>query len=295
MLIELTIDCEIFLSILKDGDPEELYDMLEKLDRFPYLNIFTYDDALNEIYEVLYDKRHVEKYRPISHWLDRTHNNGRDVIVFNNELFHEKNSQLIELVEDESNNIKGILLNNENFHSESGIAGLGDGIEIRYMNSIEKMKKLLILLSQNEDTVQSFFDILKQTFDEIIFDEDIEESVKTLEAGFDDRKTEILYHLYCIDKEIPILVKQYLGNQEIGSHMSVPCSPERNRKLVEDKLTKKVGGKEIKCELHTKMKKIGSRKPDRIYFSPKVNEHILNNDGRDMIDKIYIYKIGEHV
>lgn len=295
MRIELLINCEVFLRILKDGGPEELYDVLGYLDRFPHLHVFTCDETLNEIYNFLFSKRRDEKYRPISRWLDRTKNKGETLIVFSNEMFHEKEAQLILLTAEESQSLKGILLNNEFFQYETAIASLNNGMAIRDIHNIESVKRLLILLSLSMETVHAFIGMLSRTFDKLIFDEDIEASIKTLEAGFEYRKKEILYHLYCIDKEIPVLLKNYSGDKEIGKYMSIPCSPEKTREVVEHKLVKRIDGKEIKCELHTKMRRIGNRKPDRIYFSPRVDEHILSMEGIDMIEKIYIYKIGEHV
>lgn len=95
---------------------------------------------------------------------------------------------------------------------------------------------------------------------------------------------------------MPALIKKYgvLDNNSLGDMMSIPCSPERNRTTVENKLTKKAdNGKMIKCELHTKMDKIGSKKPDRIYFCASVPDKTKVNNV-DLSGKIYVYKITEH-
>lgn len=129
-----------------------------------------------------------------------------------------------------------------------------------------------------------------------MFDIEIEKSMEKLEAGFLTRRHEILYHLYRIHEEMPALIKKYgvLGNNSLGDMMSIPCSPERNRTTVENKLTKKAdNGKMIKCELHTKMDKIGSKKPDRIYFCASVPDNTKVNNV-DLSGKIYVYKITEH-
>ncbi|HCT91948.1 MAG TPA: hypothetical protein DF613_11310 [Lachnospiraceae bacterium] len=85
-----------------------------------------------------------------------------------------------------------------------------------------------------------------------------------------------------------------MDNQALGKAMSIPCSPERSRALVEAELTKTADNGEIVCEMHTKMRQIGkNHKPDRIYFSPRVPDGI-RLDGKKLEGAIYIYKITEH-
>lgn len=295
MKIELIINCSRFLWLLKNGFSEEIYDVLTRLDKFSHINIFTYDSATDEIYQLLYEKRHSDIHKLISLWFDRTKFKGEDIISFNNQLYLEKFQIVNQLELLESTNFKGILLGDEEFEFGTSIAGLDDRHGIRGIKNISSLKKFLVLLTNNTKTSSEFIDILRRTLDGLEFDAEIEHSIKTLEAGFEIRKKEVLYHLFCIEREIPMILKCYKGNQEIGAHMSLPCSPERDRNLVKKKLTKKIGDTELVCELHTKLKKIGARKPDRIYFCPQVKSHIVNKNGEDITGKIYIYKIGEHL
>lgn len=132
---------------------------------------------------------------------------------------------------------------------------------------------------------------MKIILQKLIFDEDIVESIRKLNDGFDLRKKEIIYHLYYIEKQIPeILGSSPNDYQSIGNKMAIDCSPERSRKTVNSQLRKIVNNISVNCELHTKMKVISSNPPDRIYFCPSLPEET----GRDMAGKIYIYKISKH-
>lgn len=63
---------------------------------------------------------------------------------------------------------------------------------------------------------------------------------------------------------------------------------------MKNKLTKEADNGVIKCELHTKMDKIGSNKPDRVYFCASVPEGIKIGN-RSLGGRIYVYKITQHV
>jgi hypothetical protein len=126
---------------------------------------------------------------------------------------------------------------------------------------------------------------------ELEFDEDIIVSIEELSDGFEMRKNEIIYHLYCIHKEIPMILRDgHRDYQNIGRQMSLDCSPERNRKIVNNKLRKILNGITVNCELHTKMRRLSSNAPDRIYFCPSLPDSM----NVTMAGKIYIYKITKH-
>lgn len=151
------------------------------------------------------------------------------------------------------------------------------------------------LLEDSIDSLQEFAGDLPILYVELAFDDKIKDTMERLEAGFLCRRREILHHLYCIQEEIPALLLKYgqMDNQSLGNKMSIPCSPERSRKTVKEELTKQADQGVIVCEMHTKMKKIGTRPPDRIYFCAKVPEGIQIN-GKDLTGKSYIYKITKH-
>ena len=129
-----------------------------------------------------------------------------------------------------------------------------------------------------------------------MFDDELQDSMKILDLGFEKRKAEILEHLLVLELELPDLTKgNGCSNQEIGDRLSVPCSPERKRDIVRKYLAKRADdGEYFYCELHTKMKKVGDRPPDRIYFCAKVPKGITLN-GQDIGGRTYIYKISKHV
>lgn len=173
---------------------------------------------------------------------------------------------------------------------------LGDSEPLRIIACKDDLCRVLTVLGQDIDELHEFSQYIQYVYYNITFDSGIEKSMEKLEAGFKTRRHEILYHLYLIDKEIPEIINEYglLDNNSLGAKMSVPCSPERNRITVENKLTKTTdGGKKIKCELHTKMERIGSNKPDRIYFCASVPEQV-RLDNVDLSGRIYVYKITEH-
>ena len=69
--------------------------------------------------------------------------------------------------------------------------------------------------------------------------------------------------------------------------MSIRCSPERARMK---ELRKQIGEFSINCELHTKMRTLSSKAPDRIYFCPSLPYDV----GEFKKGSIYIYKITKH-
>ena len=205
-------------------------------------------------------------------------------------------ARLEELESTEETEFKSILYNNGIFHRDEYKLRIGTGATMRRIVTEDDYYQVMALFGDGIDNVQIFADYIATLFRELVFDKDVGKSMKKLEAGFINRRHEILYHLYCINKEIPKIIKKYglMDNQMLGEKLSIPCSPERKRELVEEKLSKKVdSGEKIKCELHTKMEKIGSRAPDRIYFCASIPKGITLA-GKNIENKIYIYKITEH-
>lgn len=174
---------------------------------------------------------------------------------------------------------------------------LGTSEPLRVIACEEDLCPVLTVLGEDIDELHEFAQYIREVFCNITFDSDIEKGMGKLKAGFKTRRHEILYHLLRINKEVPEIINVYgqLDNSSLGNKMSLPCTPERNRTVVGSQLTKVAdGGRKIKCELHTKMEKIGSQKPDRIYFCASVPEHVtINNE--DLSGRIYVYKITEHV
>ncbi|MCL0081019.1 hypothetical protein M1N64_02140, partial [Peptococcaceae bacterium] len=200
----------------------------------------------------------------------------------------------------ESADFERILLNNKPFSKKDcrflyKAPPNSPNYKLRNINTFNDLKKLLLIYTSNHNSIDSFIEDIKKIFSKMLFDTDINSSLNSLSDGFELRKNEISYHLYCIEKEIPeIMEKRAKSYQEIGRQMSgrsIPCSPERNRQLVDRLLTKFIDGIKVKCELHTKMKSLSSKPPDRIYFCPS----LPNTVKRDNVGKIYIYKITAHV
>ncbi|HHX60680.1 MAG TPA: hypothetical protein GX707_08195 [Epulopiscium sp.] len=166
-----------------------------------------------------------------------------------------------------------------------------DGVEgIRNIIGMQGFKQVLLIFCDNKKNISEFIEKIKIILYSLCFDEDIVESMRHLNDGFENRKKEIIYHLYCIDNEILKIMKQIpQGYREIGDRMSIDCSPERSRDIVRSSLTKEINGIDVNCELHTKMKRLTSNAPDRVYFCPQLPMEIGENGGQT-----YIYKITKH-
>ncbi|MGR7911447.1 hypothetical protein ACU64V_18890 [Lysinibacillus capsici] len=289
---EMLLDNNKFLEVIKGNSVNisEFVSVIELLKDISYKVLIQQENnSLMNIYNELYTNKN-EDVKIISKLFEKLFS-FKEPTEFNQILL-----RVINLGREESISFKEILLNNGYFDDYINIItyaneSIPEG-SLRNVNNYEDLKTALLLFTNRFREINSFTNELRVILSHIVFDEDIDKSIEELNDGFDNRKNEIIYHLYCIQREIPNIISQEIrGYQNIGSAMSLDCSPERSREIVKDKLVKVInGGKEINCELHTKMEKISTRAPDRIYFCPCIpvgTDHEL--DG-----KIYIYKITKH-
>lgn len=293
MTIDMLMSTQIICNSIENDQIENVLLILEKLNCFPVE--YTFDEIkIGELYDLLMRNRRKETCKEFSIFLDRNRTGSTKLV--NQNVYDDKEKQLCSMVESESNDVKAILYHHEPFHEKVQLLALGAAEPLRLIASDEELCSVLTVFGLGIDELHEFSEYIQKVYQNISFDIDIENSMKKLTAGFITRRHEILYHLYCIHKEIPQIIKNYgiLANQAMGDKMSIRCSPERDRNVVADLLTKKADdNQKIKCELHTKMETIGSQKPDRIYFCASVPDGVRLN-GVDMSGKIYVYKITEH-
>lgn len=293
MAIDTLMSTQIICNKIENDQMEKLLLLLERLNCFDVEYIFD-SIKIGELYDLLMRNRRKEACKEFSIFLDR--NRAGSAKVIDQNMYDDNKKRLCSLVKDESNDIRAILYNKAPFNEKVQLLALGTSEALRLIESEEELCRVLTVLGLGKDELSEFSEYIQKVYHNISFDSDIENSMKKLTAGFISRRHEILYHLYCIHKEIPEIIKTYglLSNQAMGDKMSIRCSPERDRNIVANLLTKKAdGNQKIKCELHTKMETIGSQKPDRIYFCASVPDGI-QLDGEDMSGKIYVYKITEH-
>lgn len=293
MEINMLMGTQTLCEKIENGQMENTVDVLERLKCFDMCHIMD-EEHIGDLYDLLHRNRRVSSCREFSIFLDRDREGSRKQI--NQRLFEERSEELGRLAETESKNVKDILYHKAVFHEGVHLLALGNPDVLRLIACEDDLCSVLTLFGQDIDGLHEFSQYIQNVYYNLTFDREIEKSMEKLEAGFLTRRHEILYHLYRIHEEMPALKKKYRGldNCSLGDMMSIPCSPERSRTTVENKLTKKADdGKMIKCELHTKMDKIGSQKPDRIYFCASVPDKI-KVDNVDLSGKIYVYKITEH-
>lgn len=286
---KMVLKNETFLELLK-GSENKLSDfvsILELLKELSYTVILS-DQFVEEIYNVLGTSKGKEDIKIINKIFEK---------MFRHVEMKEQNDyirKINNLVKEESNSFKEILRNEKYFDHDVNEIGymLDIGVNLRNIFEVELLKQVLLLFSKRINDINDFVQELKLIFPDVVFDENLEKSMEELNDGFDVRKNEIIYHLYCIQREIPEIISRGIsGYKNIGEVMSVDCSPERSRGTVKDKLTKQVNGVDINCELHTKMKIVSTKAPDRIYFCPCIPKGIDS----ELEGKILIYKITKHV
>lgn len=285
----LLVENNIFLEMIKSkNEISDFVSIIELLRTKAYKISLAIDDSLQDIYLQIHDKsRCNDDIRLISKFLEK--NSEYLEIEKHNELV----SIIYELLEVESKSIKHILDSVEHFDYKNKLIGYRFDLKegIRNISNLEELKRIFLILCMEKDNIEEFINEIKMILDTIIFDEDIEASLKNLNDGFDKRKNEIIYHLYVIYTEIPVILASGISDYRgIGQALSIDCSPERSRTTVNNKLTKIVNRCEINCELHTKMKRLSSNAPDRIYFSPKLPKEV----GKEKEGKIFVYKITKH-
>lgn len=286
----LVIKNEVFLDILRgDGDIiSEFISIIELLQKVKCKVILPINDYAEEILKVIHDRFKInEDIKIISIMFERIFR------YIDNQDHIELMDEIDQLSDEESDSFRDISENNDRFNYESKAIGfkMESSNGIRNITTVDELKQLLLLFCKDIDDISTFVDKIKAILFEIIFDEDIVDSIRKLNDGFIQRKGEIILHLYIIESEIPDIVNNSTGGyRDIGSQMSISCSSEKNRDLVNNKLKKCINNVDVNCELHTKMKTISSKAPDRIYFCPALPD----GTGSDLVGKIFIYKITKH-
>lgn len=286
----LALNNEDFLEILtsKEEVLSDFVPILQLLKNLSYRCYLLKHDNLTEIFKVLYERyKSNEDIKIISKFMEQimSYSEGLDY----DELVNEINDLIIA----ETNSFSEALEDNSKFNFQIRKIGFNLSLDsgLRNCTSLEELIMVLLLFCKRLNDISSFLSEIKTILSDLIFDENIVDSIEELSDGFELRRTEIIYHLYCINNEIPIIIRDgYRGYQSIGNQMSIDCSPERNRDTVNNKLKKVINGINVNCELHTKMKNISNNAPDRIYFCPSLPVGIGDKSG-----KIFIYKITKHV
>lgn len=142
---------------------------------------------------------------------------------------------------------------------------------------------------------------LQECFPNIVFSENIETSINTLNRKFEDIRNEIVEHLIQINNyksRFEELINEHKPYKEISeiftAETGIECSPQSGRKSVRELKAKYYNSvtkqdEVITCELHTKFKRfnINIDKQDRIYFFPG-KCGIVNG-------RIVVKHIGEHL
>ncbi|WP_027399608.1 DUF3201 domain-containing protein [Anaerovorax odorimutans] len=286
----LVINNMTLLKILKENDVsivEEFSIMVDVLRKLAYKVILSDENFIEDIYNELHKNKNNEDIKSISMSFEK-------VFTFLREIEHNEIIDNIKgTISKEDKKFQRALGNNQLFNRGFTVIGYKlDDIEgIRNIYNLDAFKQVLLIFCDKVNNINEFVNKIKIILFDLCFDENIEESINDLNYGFNNRRKEIIYHLYCIDREVPYIIKKYNGGySKIGDMMSIECSPERNRNIVRNKLTKTINGNSFNCELHTKMKKITNQAPDRIYFCPSIPSGICENTGQ-----IYIYKITKHI
>ncbi|MDU6483228.1 MAG: hypothetical protein E6538_14670 [Paeniclostridium sordellii] len=245
------------------------------------------EDILMKIYEELAVTRNYNENKKIISILLEKYSKFIEQDEYNNRL-KEVNS----LIDRESKEFKDVIRESFIFDSQNGMVGFDiDNLDegIRHAKNINELKEVLLILALKHNKIEDFMHDVFIILENLIFDENIIDGIEKLNDGFEKRKNEIIYHLYCIETEVPkIISRNITGYREIGDQMTISCSPESKRY---DELKKYIDGNCINCELHTKMKRLSAKAPDRIYFCPNVPNDILKEDNRH----IFIYKITKHI
>lgn len=258
--------------------------MLRKISHKVYLDDET---VLGEIYEEMFNSRTKEEVRILSKLFEKIF-----CLIGKNE--HLRLASRVEsLIKTECNSFELILNNKEyfNFDETMSLFSSEEKQGVRIISNIIDLKQLLLIFSTKIHDPYNFIEFIKPVFSNMIFDNDILDSMSRLSSGFLKRINEIVFHLYIIDLEVPNIVKIYSDYRSIGNHISIDCSPERSRETVEKYLKTTVNGVAVNCELHTKMKTLSSTEADRIYFCPALPSGI----DKSFEGKIFIYKITKHV
>ena len=267
---------------------DDFISLLEYLYRGRYQIALYEHDSIDAIYEKIYEYKFSEDVKIISQLIDRL------VCYLSEDEFKTQEFSLSYLGNKEGRTIKEIITRKAIFDYEVKYIkySLYEKSTVRMINKVEDVKEILFIFLKEKRTAAEVIDGIKIITGNLVFDEEILYSIEKLNDGFESRKLEIIYHLYCIDNEVPVIIQSGVsGYAEIGNQLSIDCSPERNRETVGRELSKELEGHRLNCELHTKMDTLSARAPDRIYFCPNVPD----NFSELYKGKVYIYKISNHV
>ncbi len=292
MNVDMLLSNATLCDAIQNQELDTVLDLLEELKRYSGVCILS-ESRYEELIDFIYTHHREEDCIRLSRLLEKEMARGQ--IVMDGPRYETEKREILRHCELETAVFQEALEGEGDFDASYLVVCCEDQEGLRYVFQTEELQKVMILLEDSTDSLLEFSQDLPVLYRELVFDKKIKDSMERLEAGFLCRRKEILHHLYCIQKEIPDLLHKYgpMDNQSLGDRMSVSCSPERSRKTVKNELTKQADHGEIVCEMHTKMKKIGTRPPDRIYFCASVPKGI-QIDKKDLSEKIYIYKITKH-
>lgn len=293
--MEILLDVKRLQAEIEKDNLYEIFDIIDSVDDEPLELLIEDYEGLNEILHKNMKKHGCLELIGI---LDKQIYHKKHCLILDQEYYEEKKKVLLDKNDNEKEYAFSELLQDKKFASKLQLCIIAKGEGKRFIDKKEDWKELLILFANISMKEDSFANKIVQIYDSLVFDEEIAKSMKKLVAGLDIRRPEILYHLYCIEKEFPsIYVEERLGNVDAGKKFEnicgIMCSPER-KKEKRRLLTKVIGNDEIICEMHTKMKKYGGQKPDRIYFNPCVSQNVEFN-GDCIKGKIFIYQITKHI
>ncbi|MCK8486684.1 hypothetical protein M0651_05790 [Paenibacillus sp. MBLB2552] len=283
---KLIINNDIFSEMLSSNDIETFISISEVLDNMSYKLIFSAAN-IETVFDNVIKVEDRDNRAIINKRLEK------QSLYICEEEYIGYVTHLENLKNEEIYTIHEVLIENKYFDNLNFMLSFNwkDNNHIRNITSYDSLLDILILFTSRHDDIVSFTNSLN-FIPFFVIDYELDKSLKNLNDGFDQRKNEILYHLYCIAKEIPnIIDRGFKDYESIGEQLTLSCSPERNRDTVKEKLIKKIDEKTINCELHTKMRRISSNAPDRIYFCPSVPFGVH----KDWDNKIYIYQITAHV
>lgn len=296
MNFRMLLDTDYLCGDLSKIQLEEVLDVLYHTDSFNFQYEIC-EEYTQLIYELLYKHRHDFNYRELSRWWDR---NSKLITYLGCDEFNALGVERESLVERETNQPVEILQRKEGafFVFDKNVLYLSSGNGIREVTCEKDFVEVMTVLGENIGRLEEFVVFIKKLFRNLLFDDEIEQSIEKMEAGFARRKHEILEHLMILNLRLPEIMESgnTLSNKDIGKKLApLKCSPERNRDIVNKKLTKIFDeGKRVNCELHTKLKQINSNAPDRIYFCAKVPKDVRWH-GENISDMVFVFKISCHV
>lgn len=292
MVIEMLLNNATLYHAIKEQTLDDVLDILEELKNVSGRCVLS-ESNYEKLIDFIYTNHRREDCIQLSRMLEKEM--ARKHIIMDGQRYQSEKEKLDKCIQTEAKSLKEILDEDGAFDFSYPVVSCEEHKAMRCISHVCELQNILVIFGNAIESIKEFVSYLTFIYKELVFDDKIEDSIEHLEAGFVYRRKEILYHLYCIEKEIPALLLKYgpMDNQTLGSKMSIPCSPERSRKTVKIELTKQTDQAELVCEMHTKMKKIGTRPPDRIYFCARVPKGITI-DGKNIEEKSYVYKITKH-